>query len=155
MGPFLKIPILPSLFSRNSKEAAWQIWIHPDPIIFARSRSHLIPQIFIFLNLTLTKLSKSHNFSAKRPAPNTPHFLTVSWFFKSNAIFCTVSLQKITVPKVWHHGVGFIKLTVVGFIDPTSPAFRFGWHALPIRVNYENIRVSQIVLWNILLHTLV
>ena len=104
------------------------------------------PSNFIFLNLTLTKLSKSHNFSAKRPAPNTPHCLTVSWFFKSNAIFCTVSLQKITVPKVWHHGVGFIKLTVVGFIDPTSPAFRFGWHALPIRVNYENIRVSQIVL---------
>ena len=49
--------------------------------------------------------------------------------------FGTVSMQKRTVPKPGHGGVGLKKPTVVGFKNTTSPAFRVNWHAMPIRVN--------------------
>ena len=49
--------------------------------------------------------------------------------------FGTVSMQKRTVPKPGHGGVGLKKPTVVGFKNATSPAFRVNWHAMPIRVN--------------------
>ena len=51
---------------------------------------------------------------------------------------------KITMPKVGHWGVIFKKPTVVGFKNPTSPAFRLGWHANPIRVN--NLKYGRVLM---------
>ena len=76
-------------------------------------------------------------------------FWAESFFKKSNEgldikkcgftclFYFTLLQYNITIPSIGHQGVRFKHPTEVGFKNPSSPAFRVGWHALLIRVKYS------------------